>query len=260
MPREVLDHGTFVYTMPGTGFGTDALLLARFAQPHKRDRTLDLCSGCGIVALVWHDAGYRGPCTALELDHTASTLCAAAVAQQPETSHIEAVCGDLRQFCQAGRERGKYDFVACNPPYFTSGPKSPDARRARARHNVSCTLEDVVECAARALKDGGKLVLCHRPDQMVQVFCTMRAARLEPKRAALVKSTSTDMPWLFLVEAQKNRHPGLRFLPDILVQAGAAAYGAARENGGNCGCTVDRESVPGSPFESNRGNDSVRFL
>lgn len=225
MPREILDNGTIVCTAPGVGFGTDALLLARFARPRPGDRALDLCSGCGIVALVWHDAGHRGPCTALELDPEASALCAAAVAAQPEAGHIEAVCGDLRQFCAAGPERGRYDFAACNPPYFAAGPQSPDARRAAARHTGSCTLADVAACAARALRDGGKLILCHRPDQMAEVFCTLRANRLEPKRAALVKNAPGGAPWLFLLEAQKNRRPGLQWLPDVLVCGSAALYG-----------------------------------
>ena len=115
---EVLDHGTRVYTAPGAGFGSDALLLARFARPRPGDRALDLGSGCGIVALCWHDEGHRGPCTALELDAGASALCAAAVAAGgAELAHITPVCGDLRQFCAAGPDRGRYDFAACNPPY-----------------------------------------------------------------------------------------------------------------------------------------------
>ena len=68
MGVEILDNGTRVLTAPGATFGTDALLLARFAQPRRNERALDLCSGCGIVSLVWHDAGHRGPCTALEID------------------------------------------------------------------------------------------------------------------------------------------------------------------------------------------------
>ena len=39
---EVLDHGTRVCTAPGAGFGTDALLLARFAAPRPQERALDL--------------------------------------------------------------------------------------------------------------------------------------------------------------------------------------------------------------------------
>ena len=125
MSVEILDNGTRVLTAPGATFGTDALLLARFAQPRRNERALDLCSGCGIVSLVWHDAGHRGPCTALEIDPAASALCAAALAENADAAHIAPVCGDLRQLCTAGPEQGQYDFAACNPPDFTAGPRSP---------------------------------------------------------------------------------------------------------------------------------------
>lgn len=79
---ELLDNGTKVFTGPGAAFGTDALLLARFAMPRRKETALDLCSGCGIVALAWHDAGHRGPCTAVELDADASALCRRAVQER----------------------------------------------------------------------------------------------------------------------------------------------------------------------------------
>ena len=224
MGVEILDNGTRVLTAPGAAFGTDALLLARFAQPRQRERALDMCSGCGIVSLVWHDAGYRGPCTALELDAEASALCAGAAAEN-QAAHIEAVCADLRGFCTAGPEQGRYDFAACNPPYFTAGPCSPDPRRATARHTGSCTTADAVDCARRALRDGGRFVLCQRPDQLVEVLCALRAARLEPKRLAFVRQRTGSTPWLFLVEAQKGRKPGLKLELDILIESGVARYG-----------------------------------
>lgn len=155
MGVEILDNGTRVLTAPGATFGTDALLLARFAQPRRNERALDLCSGCGIVSLVWHDAGHRGPCTALEIDPAASALCAAALAENADAAHIAPVCGDLRQLCTAGPEQGQYDFAACNPPYFTAGPRSPDPRRAEARHTGSCTTADAVDCARRACGTAG---------------------------------------------------------------------------------------------------------
>lgn len=139
---ERLDNGTKVFTGPGAAFGTDALLLARFAMPRRKETALDLCSGCGIVALAWHDAGHRGPCTAVELDADASALCRRAVQETPGAEHITALCTDLRTFCKSGPEQGKYDFAACNPPYFTGGYVSPDARRATARHDGSCTMQD----------------------------------------------------------------------------------------------------------------------
>ena len=225
MGVEILDNGTRVLTAPGATFGTDALLLARFAQPRRNERALDLCSGCGIVSLVWHDAGHRGPCTALEIDPAASALCAAALAENADAAHIAPVCGDLRQLCTAGPEQGQYDFAACNPPYFTAGPRSPDPRRAEARHTGSCTTADAVDCARRALRDGGRFLLCQRPEQLAEILAALRAVRLEPKRLAFVKNRPDAAPWLFLVEAQKGRKTGLRVEPDILIQSGAALYG-----------------------------------
>ena len=106
MGVEILDHGTRVLTAPGATFGTDALLLGRFALPRRGERALDMCSGCGIISLLWHDAGHRGPCTALELDAAASALCAQAAADN-EADHITPLCADLRQFCTAGPEQGQ---------------------------------------------------------------------------------------------------------------------------------------------------------
>ena len=95
MTTEILTNGTKVYTAPGAQFGTDALLLARFAVPKNRFRALELCSGCGIVALEWHDQGYRGPCTAVEIMPEASALCAEAV-RDNDAAHITPLCADLR--------------------------------------------------------------------------------------------------------------------------------------------------------------------
>lgn len=68
-------------------------------------------------------------------------------------------------------------------------------------------------------------MLCQRPEAMAGVLSALCAARLEPKRLAFVKNAPDRAPWLFLVEAQKGRKPGLRVEPDILISAGAALYG-----------------------------------
>ena len=159
------------------------------------------------------------------INPVASKEIAAALAENADAAHITPVCGDLRQLCTAGPEQGQYDFAACNPPYFTAGPRSPDPRRAEARHTGSCTTADAVDCARRALRDGGRFLLCQRPEQLAEILAALRAARLEPKRLAFVKNRPDAAPWLFLVEAQKGRKTGLRVEPDILIQSGAALYG-----------------------------------
>ncbi|MDD6558080.1 MAG: methyltransferase [Faecalibacterium prausnitzii] len=218
---EILYNKTEVFCSAVHRFGSDALLLARFAEPKRLQRAADLCSGCGIVSLEWHDRGHRGPCAAIELQSEASALLSEALTAQ-NIDHINPCCTDLRTFREG---EGSFDLCACNPPYFTAGFQSSDPARATARHETDCTLEDVCRCAFRLLKDGGRLSLCHRPERLAEVLAVLRAHRLEPKRLAFVKNQPDAAPWLFLVETQKNRKTGLRIEPDVLLSTGAALYG-----------------------------------
>lgn len=218
---EVLYNKTEVFCTPAHRFGSDALLLARFCEPKRAQTAADLCSGCGIVALEWHDRGHRGSCAAVELQPEGSALLTEAITAQ-SIEHITPYNTDLRSFRQG---EGQFDVCACNPPYFTAGPQSQSTARADARHENTCTLEDVCRCAFRLLKDGGRFAVCHRPERLAEVLAVLRANRLEPKRLAFVKNKADGAPWLFLVEAQKNRKTGLRIEPDVLIEAGAAMYG-----------------------------------
>lgn len=188
---EILYNKTEVYCSAVHRFGSDALLLARFCEPRRSQKAADLCSGCGIVSLEWHDRGHRGPCAAVELQPEASALLQEAVAAQG-IGHITPYLTDLRTFREG---EGQFDVCACG---------------------------------FRLLKDGGKLSLCHRPERLAEVLAVLRAHRLEPKRLAFVKNKPDAAPWLFLVEAQKNRRTGLRIEPDVLITAGAAMYGEVK--------------------------------
>ena len=188
---EILYNKTEVYCSTVHRFGSDALLLARFCEPRRSQKAADLCSGCGIVSLEWHDRGHRGPCAAVELQPEASALLQEAVAAQG-IGHITPYLTDLRTFREG---EGQFDVCACG---------------------------------FRLLKDGGKLSLCHRPERLAEVLAVLRAHRLEPKRLAFVKNKPDAAPWLFLVEAQKNRRTGLRIEPDVLITAGAAMYGEVK--------------------------------
>ena len=191
---ETLAHGTMVCISRAHRFGTDAMLLSGFARPRRAETAVDLCSGCGIVALRWHDLGHRGPCRAVEVDPEGTSLLEQALAEDAALAHITPVCADLNEL----RGDGLAHLVAANPPYFT--------------------VEQVAAAAAALLRDGGRFALCHRADQFARVCAVLSAAGLEPKRAAFAKQKAGDVPWLVLVEAQKNRRPGLRFEPDVFME------------------------------------------
>ena len=207
-----------VYCSPEHRFGSDALLLARFCEPKRAQKAADLCSGCGIVALEWHDRGHRGPCMGLELQPEGSALLSAAV-QEQDIGHIEPVCADLRAFRQ---DEGSFDVCACNPPYFTDGPQSQNAAHALARHENTCTLDDVCQCAFRLLKDGGRFALCHRPERLADCIAAMRSQGIEPKRLQFVAKAADAAPWLFLLEGRSGGKPFLNVLPLRIIADGNA--------------------------------------
>ena len=136
---EILYNKTEVYCSTVHRFGSDALLLARFCEPRRSQKAADLCSGCGIVSLEWHDRGHRGPCAAVELQPEASALLQEAVAAQG-IGHITPYLTDLRTFREG---EGQFDVCACG---------------------------------FRLLKDGGKLSLCHRPERLAEVLAVLRFA------------------------------------------------------------------------------------
>ena len=138
---EILYNKTEVYCSSVHRFGSDALLLARFCPPKRGQKAADLCSGCGIVSLEWHDSGHRGPCTALELQPEASALLAEAVAAQgPELAHITPVCADLRAYREG---RAVLTSAPATRPILrrasraATRPGPPPATRPTARWKMS---------------------------------------------------------------------------------------------------------------------------
>lgn len=210
---EYLSNQTPVCVSKTHRFGTDSLLLAYFSQPWRMHRAVDLGSGCGIVALRWHDMGHRGECLAVEIQPEGTELLKQSLAMA-EIDHITPCNQDLRNL----PPYGTYQTVACNPPYFTGGFVSQKPGRGTARHEQNCTIADVAKTASRLLQDGGKFCVCQRPERLADVICAARAVRLEPKRLQWVKVREGAVPWLFLLECQKNRKSGMILEKDIVVQ------------------------------------------
>ena len=55
-----------------------------------------------------------------------------------------------------------FDVVTCNPPYMTAdhGLTNPHLPKAIARHEVLCTLEDVIAQTSRVLKSREDFIWC----------------------------------------------------------------------------------------------------
>lgn len=228
-PRaEPLGGGAIAYVTQTHGFGADAVLLAHFAAPKPGARSADLCSGCGIVPLLWCRDDPVRAVDAVELLPEATEL-ARRSAEANGFANLRVFGQDLRTLPAAFA--GQYDLVACNPPYrpVGAGRESADTARETARGEAGCTLEDVARAAARLLAGKGRFCLCQRPARLAELFGLLAAARLEPKRLRLVQQREDAAPWLALVEARKDARPGLHVEPVLLCEQGGVASAAWRE-------------------------------
>ncbi len=215
--KEPLAKGFEIFVCEHHTFGTDAVLLADFAAAKKNDRLVDLGTGCGIIPFLMLRDGLLQSAVGVDISKEATDL-ASMTAQGLSLDRFSAVCSDLNDL-KGKVEFGRATLVTCNPPYKApnGGLKNPDPICAAARHEVSCTLEDIVSVSARLLQTSGRLCMCHRPERLAELFALMSKYSVEPKRLRLVCKSNGCEPWLVLVEGRKCGKTGLRIAPPLFM-------------------------------------------
>lgn len=138
---------------------------------------------------------------------------------------ISFIRGDLKDN-DLKKSLPKTDVVTVNPPYKlkNSGIISEDNKNAIARHEICCTLEDVILASMDVLKDNGRMFMVHRPDRLADILSTMRKHKLEPKRIQLVCPSMGKAPNIVLVEGQKYGGRFLKWEPVLYVHKSNGDY------------------------------------
>lgn len=178
-------------------FGTDAFLLADFAAPRHKDKVVDFCTGDGIVALLMSRDFSPSEIYAVELQQKAyDQLCLSKEASNAD--EIVPVNADLKEW----RAPHQFDVITCNPPYKidNTGAKNDTEAVSIARHEIACTVYDVCRAAKKALKFGGRLCICNRPERLADCISAMRENGIEPKRLRSVHKDASSDAWLILLE------------------------------------------------------------
>jgi tRNA1(Val) A37 N6-methylase TrmN6 len=191
-------------------FGVDAVLLANFAKVKKGARILDLCSGTGIIPFILAGKTDASSITGIEIQDEMVEMAKRSVLFNKLEDRIEFIQRDLKDL-EYLKTLPQVEVVTVNPPYKlkNSGIINVDDRNAIARHEIKCTLEDVVIAAKIIMKDNGKIFMIHRPDRLADIIYTMRNYKIEPKLIRMIQPNVKQAPNMVLVEGQNN---GGRFL------------------------------------------------
>ena len=186
-------------------FGMDAVLLSGFAHVKEGGRALDLGTGTGIIPILMSAKTAGEHFTGLEISAVSSDMARRSVALNGLEQRIEIVQGDIKE---AGElfAPASFDTVTSNPPYMIGqhGLVNPDLEKAAARHEILCTLDDVVRAVARLAKPGGHFYMVHRPFRLAEIICTLSKYRMEPKRMQLVYPFVDKEPNMVLIEAVRG--------------------------------------------------------
>lgn len=186
-------------------FGMDAVLLSGFAQVKRGETVLDLGTGTGIIPILLAAKTQGAHFTGLEIQPDSADMAARSVAYNHLEDKIGIVTGDIKD---ASKLFGasSFDVVTTNPPYMIGqhGLQNPDAAKAIARHEVLCTLEDVVRESAKVLRPGGRFFMVHRPFRLSEIFGCMTQYGIEPKRMRLVYPFVDKEPNMVLIEGMRG--------------------------------------------------------
>lgn len=199
-------------------FGMDAVLLSGFARVKPGGRVLDMGTGTGIIPILLAARTEAAKISALEIQEESADMARRSVAINHLENKIDIVTGDIKE-ASTYFDAASFDVVTCNPPYMIGqhGLKNPDAPKAIARHEVLCTLEDVVRDSAHLLKPGGNLFLVHRPFRLAEIICTLTKYKLEPKRMQLVHPYIDKEPNMVLIEANRGGRSRMRVEKPLVV-------------------------------------------
>lgn len=209
----------------GFCFGMDAVLLSGFAQVKQGERAVDLGTGTGIIPILL-EAKYEGlHYTGLEIQEEMADMARRSVALNHLEEKLSIVTGDIKE---ASRLFGaaSFDVVTSNPPYMNDahGLKNPDLPKAIARHEVLCTLDDVVREAAKLLRPGGRFYMVHRPHRLIEIITALKGYGLEPKRMKMVHPFADREANMVLIEAVRGGKSMIKVEAPIIVYREQGVY------------------------------------
>ena len=209
----------------GFRFGVDAVLLANFANVRKNARVIDLCSGTGIIPFIIAGKTEAKKIIGIEIQQDMVEMAKRSVEYNKLNERMEFIHGDLKDI-ELLKKIERAEIVTVNPPYKlqNSGIKNLEDKNAIARHEILCTLEDVIIACRTVLKDNGRLFMVHRPDRLVDIFTLMRKHRIEPKRVRMVHPYEGKAPNIVLIEGQRDGGKFLKWDPPLNIHTEDGGY------------------------------------
>ena len=203
----------------GFKFGIDSILLSDFAKKIKKDSiVLDIGTGTGIISILLSAKTEANKIIGIEIQREVADMAKRSVILNKLENKIEIINDDINKI-ENYFENNYFDVIVTNPPYQknNTGLKSENEKNLISRHEIKCTLEDIIKKSFKILKDKGEFYMVHRPERLVDIMYLMRKNKIEPKELRFVYPKISDKPNLILIKGIKNAKQFLKVEKPLII-------------------------------------------
>ena len=206
-------------------FGIDAVVLTGFAKVKPGEIMVDIGTGTGVIPILMTKKGEGKQYYGIEIQEDMAEMAGRSVTLNGLDDKVKIINCDVNK-SQEFIANQAADVITCNPPYMNDahGLKNENEALAIARHEIACTLEDVIREGSRMLKSGGRYYMIHRPHRLMDILTTMRRYRLEPKRMRLVHPFADKEANMVLIEAAKDGGTFMKVEAPLIVYKAPGEY------------------------------------
>lgn len=206
-------------------FGLDAVLLSDFARVAQGEKVLDMCTGTGIVPILMAAKTKAESFIAIEIQSECVDMAKRSVELNDLENRVEIIEGDIK-YIEDYVVKSSMDAVTCNPPYMIEkhGIINEADSKTIARHEIMCSLEDVISAAAKSLKSGGNFYMVHRPFRLTEILVMLTKYKLEPKRLRFVYPYVDKEPNMVLIEAKRGGKSRVTVEKPLIVYESVGKY------------------------------------
>ena len=206
----------------GFCFGVDAVFLSDFVKVKPGEPVLELGTGNGIIPILLSAKTSGKKFTGLEIQENTADMARRSVVYNHLEERVDIVTGDIKEAAEIFKP-AFFDVITTNPPYMLSqhGLRNPDDAKAIARHEVLCTLDDILRESMRLLQDKGRFYMIHRPFRLTEIMIKMNHYKIEPKRIQFIHPYIDKEPVLVLIEGVRGAKPRVTVEPPIIIYGGS---------------------------------------
>lgn len=200
-------------------FGIDAVMLSDFAKIKKEEIVLDLGTGTGILPILLAAKTQGKHFTGLEIQEESADMALRSVEHNRLQDKIDIVTGDIKEAAEIFKP-AFFDVIITNPPYMLEqhGLQNPQDAKAIARHEVLCTLDDILRESGKLLQESkGRFYMIHKPFRLAEILVKMNSYKIEPKRLQFIHPYVNKEPTMVLIEGIKGGKSRVKIEPPVIM-------------------------------------------